>query len=155
MRDKGGARKEQTQEETRCRSETKCVCICVCVSIRNKERRWEKEGGAACEGESEILTDFAVGIGGVLCRDWGQSPPPQQVYSLLLQTEPTRAHSIELWEGIYKPSTPPQTQTLERCLHCLPWAPSHHTQSNFQKKSVYFYIWEGVKGVVCTKHRNE
>lgn len=78
----------------------------VCANVRanaasrsQKSSSWQEEGGERGR-EGEILTDFAVGIGlfsaGTEVRILPPPSPPQQVYSLLLQTEPTGAHSIEL-----------------------------------------------------------
>lgn len=83
-------------EEDAAKAQT-VVCMHVRVNAAygsQKSRSWQEEGGER-DGERKVLTDFAVGIG-LFSAGTEVRIPPQQVYSLLLQTEPTGAHSIEL-----------------------------------------------------------
>lgn len=100
MRGKGGI-------GGRCGCKSACALARPSVSmqrIREPKKqelaRGVREGGREGrekerDGEREILTDFAVGIG-LFSAGTEVRIPPQQVYSLLLQTQPTGAHSIEL-----------------------------------------------------------
>lgn len=153
MRDRGGADagkekvgekavKKREKKRKRWRSsKTKCVHLCVC--IRTKERSWEEKGGVASEGEREILTDFAVGIGGFSVGTEVRIPPSRSTVCYFKQSplEPTLLSSERVFiTHSALPTPPPNTNTRE-----VLWAPSH-TLSNFQKKThrVYsFYVWEG------------
>lgn len=111
MRDRGGAdtRKEKVgereREEKRWRSKTKCVHLCVC--IRTKERSREEKGGVVSEGEREILTDFAVGIGGFSVGTEVRIPPSRSTVCYFKQSplEPTLLSSERVF--ITHPPTPP------------------------------------------------
>lgn len=79
---------EREKHRERWRRKTECVCVRVCVCIlyvRAKGGRLRRGREGWRVKEKEILTDFAVGIGG-FSTGTEVRIPPQQVYSLLLQT---------------------------------------------------------------------